>query len=135
MELKNLRARVCRGSSQVLRMKFFATHPIGIDQGEVALFSDFENGGEMWTGSGARERRHAVLFEEPFRSVPAVQVSISLWDIDTSSAVRAEVVAEKVTCDGFDVVFRTWSDTRVARVRVAWTAIGDVPHDDDWEVF
>ncbi|MEM7320585.1 MAG: H-type lectin domain-containing protein [Pseudomonadota bacterium] len=116
-------------------MKFFTTHPVGVDQGEVALFADFEDGGEMWTGSGARERRKAVQFEEPFRSEPVVQVNVSLWDVDASSAVRAEVTAENVTDRGFEIVFRTWSDTRVARVRVAWMAIGEVSHDDDWEVY
>ncbi|SPJ28325.1 H-type lectin domain-containing protein [Falsiruegeria mediterranea] len=115
-------------------MKTFKTHPIGIAQGDAQIFADFENDGEMWTGSGTRERRHAVTFDQPFRSTPAVQVGISLWDVDTSAAVRAEVVAESITPDGFDIVFRTWADSRVARARVAWMAIGDVTTDDDWDV-
>ena len=89
----------------------------------------------MWTGTGPRERRKAVQFEEPFRSPPSVQVNVSLWDVDTGSAVRAEITAQNVTEQGFEIVFRTWSDTRVARLRVAWTAIGEVPHDDDWEIY
>ncbi|WP_171120210.1 MULTISPECIES: H-type lectin domain-containing protein [unclassified Ruegeria] len=115
-------------------MKVFQTHPIGIDQGETVLFSDFSNGGDMWTGEGARERRSAVSFSQPFRSVPVVQVNISLWDVDTSAPLRAEVVAEDVTATGFNAVFRTWSDTRIARIRVKWTAIGEVAHDDDWDI-
>ncbi len=115
-------------------MKYFRTHPIGIDQGDVALFSDFEDDGEMWTGSGDRERRTTVRFAEPFRSVPAVHVSISLWDIDNNAAVRAEVIAEKITREGFEIVFRTWHDTHVARVRAAWMAIGDVSGEDDWDI-
>lgn len=116
-------------------MKFFTTHPIGIAQGEEALFSDFADDGEMWTGSGPRERRKSVRFEDRFRSVPVVQIGISLWDIDTETPVRAEIRAENVTEAGFDAVFRTWSDTRVARIRAAWIAIGEVAHDDDWEVY
>ncbi|WP_372573861.1 H-type lectin domain-containing protein [Ruegeria jejuensis] len=116
-------------------MQIFSTHPVGILQGELGLFSDFENGGEMWTGHGPRERRTTVSFSEPFRSIPAVQLSMSLWDFDTNTAMRAELKAENVTENGFEAVFRTWADTRVARLRVAWTAIGDVPHDDDWEVY
>lgn len=116
-------------------MKFFTTHPIGIAQGEEALFSDFADDGEMWTGSGPRERRKSVRFEDRFRSVPVVQIGISLWDIDTETPVRAEIRAENVTEAGFDAVFRTWSDTRVARIRAAWIAIGEVTHDDDWEVY
>ncbi|KIC41488.1 ATP synthase [Ruegeria sp. ANG-R] len=115
-------------------MKKFQTHPIGIDQGESVLFSDFADGGDMWTGEGARERRTAIRFTEPFRSVPIVQIGVALWDVDTSSALRAEVQAEDITPEGFDAVFRTWSDTRIARIRVAWTAIGEVSHEDDWDI-
>lgn len=88
----------------------------------------------MWTGEGARERRKAVRFREAFRSPPAVQVSISLWDMDTSAAVRAHLLAENVTCEGFEIVFRTWADSRVARIRAAWMAIGELPFGDDWDV-
>lgn len=115
-------------------MKRLRSHLIGIDQGEVTLFSDFEDGGEMWTGTGPRERRRPVWFSQKFRGVPAVQVTVSLWDVDTDSAVRAELTAENVTDARFEVVFRTWLDTRVARVRVAWTAIGELADDDDWDI-
>ena len=115
-------------------MKTFSTHPIGIDQGEAVLFSEFAEGGEMWTGDGPRERRSQINFSQPFRSVPVVQIGVSLWDVDTSSALRAEVVAEDISPEGFSAVFRTWSDTRIARIRVNWTAIGDVAHKDDWDI-
>ena len=116
-------------------MKRFSNHLIGIDQGDVVLFSDFEDGGIMWTGTGPRERRQAVKFSEAFRAEPVVHTSISMWDVDTASAVRAEVVAENITRTGFDIVFRTWLDTRVARVRVAWMGIGELPHEDDWDIY
>lgn len=116
-------------------MKRISNHSMGIDQGDVILFSDFEDGGEMWTGKGLRERRKPVIFKEKFRGSPVVQVSVSLWDIGAGSAVRAEVVAENTTPAGFDIVFRTWSDTRVARIRVTWTAFGELPHEDDWELY
>ncbi|UWR02071.1 H-type lectin domain-containing protein [Ruegeria conchae] len=115
-------------------MKKFLSHPIGIDQGESVLFSDFADGGDMWTGQGARERRTAIRFKEAFRSVPFVQIGVALWDVDTSSALRAEVQAEDITPEGFNAVFRTWSDTRIARIRVSWTAIGEVAHEDDWNI-
>ena len=54
-------------------MRKLQAHLIGIDQGKTEVFSEFETGGEMWTGSGARERRQAVVFSEPFRSAPVVQ--------------------------------------------------------------
>jgi hypothetical protein len=108
---------------------------IGIDQGEDVLFSDYEDGGEMWTGSGARERRHKVKFSERFKDVPAVHISLSLWDMDSATNARADVAAEKVTDKGFEVVFRTWADTRVARVRIRWMAIGEAYHEDDWQLY
>lgn len=98
------------------------------------VFAEFEDGGDMWTGSGERERRQAVLFDEAFAALPAVQVSVSLWDMDTAVAIRAELVAENVTTTGFDIVFRTWGDSRIARVRASWMAIGDLPFEDDWDV-
>lgn len=115
-------------------MKKLRNHLIGVDQGDLPLFSDFEDGGEMWTGTGPRERRLNVSFSQEFREPPSVHVSLSLTDMDSGHHQRAEVIAENVGPQGFDAVFRTWGDTRVARVRVAWFAIGEVPHDDDWVV-
>lgn len=98
------------------------------------LFSEFENGGSMWTGKGKRERRKPVRFASPFAHPPAVQVSISLWDMETTAAIRADIQAEAITTDGFEIVFRTWSDSRIARVRANWLAIGELPFADDWDV-
>ncbi|MBE9637747.1 H-type lectin domain-containing protein [Salipiger mangrovisoli] len=105
---------------------------VGIDQGNEDLFSEFESGGTMWTGSGDRERRRHISFAEPFASPPNVQVVLSLWDIDNGGNIRADLGAENVSETGFDMVFRTWSDTRVARVRLSWMAIGEVRGEDDW---
>lgn len=116
-------------------MRKYVGSLIGIDQGNEEIFSEFATGGEMWTGHGARERRKPIKFSEPFRSVPSVQVSLSLWDMDQGANVRADISADKVTQTGFDLVFRTWSDTRVARVRMNWIAIGEVASDDDWELY
>ncbi len=110
-------------------------HLIGVDQGETAMFSEFENGGAMWTGKGPRERRESVVFSETFRTAPSVQASISLWDIDTENVIRAEVSTDKISNTGFDLVFRTWGDTRVARIRAAWMAIGELPHADEWSLY
>lgn len=115
-------------------MQRLRNHLVGVDQGELPLFSDFEDGGEMWTGTGPRASRKEVAFSASFRRPPVVQVAISLWDVDTSRAVRADVSSEAITEDGFDVVFKTWGDTRVARCRISWLAIGELQDDDDWQV-
>ena len=115
-------------------MKRLENHLIGIDQGDIVLFSDFEDGGAMWTGRGQRERRQSIKFAQTYSAVPSVHDSISMWDVDTKTPLRADVSAEKVSETGFDMIFRTWGDTRVARVRIAWTAIGELSESDDWDV-
>lgn len=107
---------------------------IGVVQGSRVLFSDFADDGVMWTGQGPRESRHLVTFKQAFRDAPAVMVGISMWDMDNKTNSRADISAENITAAGFHLVFRTWGDTRVARVRADWTAIGAVRDDDDWDV-
>lgn len=116
-------------------MKRLAAHRIGVDQGDDVLFSDYQDGGEMWTGDGPRERRQKIAFSDRFRASPTVHCSLSMWDVDHAKNVRADVSAENITDTDFDLVFRTWGDTRVARVRVAWMAIGEVMGEDDWELY
>ncbi len=115
-------------------MKKLRNHLIGVDQGQVTLFSDFEDGGPMWTGQGPREVRKDVRFSEVYRSTPRVMVAISMWDLDRETNLRADLSADAITREGFTLVFRTWGDTRVARIRAAWTAIGELSHPDDWEI-
>ncbi|MBT0958138.1 H-type lectin domain-containing protein [Alphaproteobacteria bacterium KMM 3653] len=115
-------------------MKKLQNHLVGIDQGSVVLFSDFEDDGEMWAGQGPRQKRMAISFSEEFRSAPTVFVSLAMWDMDQKSNSRADIAAEGITEEDFELVFRTWGDTRVARVRANWMAIGELKHHDDWEI-
>jgi len=116
-------------------MKRLAAQLIGIDQGDVLLFSDYEDDGDMWTGNGLRERRCDVSFSDTYRAPPAIHLSMSLLDIATGPSVRTDVIAENVTERGFTIVFRTWEDSRIARIRVAWTAIGELLADEDWDLY
>jgi len=115
-------------------MKKLRSNTVGIDSDDVILFSDYEDDGEMWTGQGQRERRRRIKFSEKFKSPPTVQLSPSLWDLDTATIMRADFAAESITRGGFEMVFRTWGDTRIARVRISWMAIGEVSEMDDWDV-
>nr|WP_172300307.1 H-type lectin domain-containing protein [Pseudoruegeria sp. HB172150] len=108
---------------------------VGVDRGSEMLFSDFEHGGRMWSGTGPRIRRKTVTFSEPFLAEPVVHVSISMWDMDNSSNARADLTAEKVTKGSFVLVFRTWGDSRVARIRADWMAVGEVTSEDDWALY
>jgi hypothetical protein len=115
-------------------MKRIRSGSIGIQQGSRVLFSDFADGGAMWTGQGDRESRHLITFKEPYLEPPVVTAHISMWDIDNKNTSRADITAEKITTSGFHLVFRTWGDTRVARVRANWIALGAVRDEDDWDV-
>ncbi len=116
-------------------MKKLRNHMIGIDQGDVVLFSDFEHNGLMWTGDGPRQARAVVRFSEPFTAPPSVRVGLTMWDMSNGANARADVTAEDVTETGFGILFRTWGDTKIARVRVGWQAIGAVPDEDEWELY
>ncbi len=110
-------------------------HLIAVAQGDEVLFSDYEDGGEMWVAEGTRERRCAVHFDEPFAEPPSVHCALSMWDMDQSHNQRADLMVEEITCDGFTAVFRTWGDSRIARARMAWMAIGAATDDDQWQLY
>lgn len=116
-------------------MQRLTTNNIGITQGSRVLFSDFVDDGPMWTGSGPREHRFEIAFEERFASIPNVHVALSMWDISSDQNQRMDIAAENISEAGFDLVFRTWGDSRVARVRANWMVIGPLPNEDDWELY
>lgn len=115
-------------------MKKLYSSVTGIDRGTVPMFSDFEDNGDMWAGDGEREKRVSVVFSEAFKSPPAVFVTLEMLDLHTETNYRVMTVAEKITDIGFDLVFKTWADTRIARANCAWMAIGEVASDDDWDI-
>ncbi|WP_114966331.1 H-type lectin domain-containing protein [Alkalilacustris brevis] len=115
-------------------MRVFDAQALGVEQGAVMLFTDFRDNGPMWAGSGEREVRRRVAFSRPFFALPSVSAHIGLWDTDSQTNLRADLTVENVAKDGFELVFRTWADTRIARLRADWMAIGPVPHPDNWEV-
>ena len=88
----------------------------------------------MWTGHGTREKRVAVTFAQPFTAVPSILIGISMWDMDHKTNSRVDIHAEAITMTGFEIVFRTWGDSRIARIRAEWTAIGPVEDEDAWDV-
>ena len=95
----------------------FSHTAVGVQQGDEVLFSAFEDGGPMWTDNGPRVERLRVTFPDPFLGPPVIHVGLSMWDIAVNTTQRADVTAEAVTPEGFEIVFRTWGETRVARVR------------------
>ncbi len=108
---------------------------VKLEQDDVVLFSDFEASGEMWSGHGPRVTVLPQTFRSAFRNAPIVHCGLSMWDIDTTSNARVDIRAENITTEGFDLVFRTWADTKIARVRANWLAIGETDHSDNWDVY
>lgn len=113
-------------------MQRFTFHEMGVLQGEVMMVADFDTRGPMWTGEGERVQRRHVAFAERFVMPPVVHVSPAMWDMDSERNQRGDLRVEAVTPAGFDLVFQTWGDTRIARMRVSWLAIGAVPDDQDF---
>lgn len=116
-------------------MKRLRNHLVGVDHGDVVLFSDFEHDGVMWTGEGPRQTRAHVEFTQSFRAPPVVQAALAMWDVSSDQNARMDLATEDITADGFAIVFRTWGDTKIARVRVNWMAVGELPHEDDWDLY
>lgn len=114
-------------------MHRFDHFAVGVVNGLVH-FSGFENDGPLWTGQGPRVEKRHVRFDPPFVAPPVVHVSVTMWDISVIGNQRVDVQAAEVDARGFVVEFRTWGDTRVARARVGWMAIGAVRHDEDFDV-
>ncbi|MCB5408963.1 H-type lectin domain-containing protein [Pseudogemmobacter faecipullorum] len=108
--------------------------PVGILQGSEILFADFATGGPMWVGEGPREVRSRVSFPQPFQAPPAVMAGLSMWDLDHRTNSRIDLSTAAVTAEGFDLVFRTWGDSRIARIRASWTAIGQLRDAEQWQV-
>lgn len=108
---------------------------VGISQGVEALFSHHENAGPMWAGAGPRVSRSWVRFDDAYQEPPSVIVTLSMWDLDNKTNARADVSAEKISATGFEIVFKTWGDTRIARARASWLAIGPVDHEDTWQLY
>jgi len=115
-------------------MQRLESNTIGIDQGDVVLFSDFEDDGEMWRGDGPRQTRMGVAYSGRYIAVPFVTVSVSMLDMSKTSNIRWDVQTEDITITGFNIIFRTWGDTQVARCRVAWQSIGPVQTEDTWDL-
>lgn len=77
------------------------------------------------TGSDEREWRQPVVFAKTFDATPTVTVGITALDIDQSANSRVIAEAQNITEKGFDLVYKTWSNTVLYGVRSSWLAFGD----------
>jgi H-type lectin domain-containing protein len=88
------------------------------------LFNHVDENGPMWAGDGDREVRVEVRFSAIFQRPPHISLGISGIDSSMAQNLRFSLVHEAVTTEGFEIVMKTWSDTKIARASVNWSAIG-----------
>ncbi|MBE9477430.1 MAG: H-type lectin domain-containing protein [Proteobacteria bacterium] len=88
------------------------------------LFNHVDSNGPMWVGDGDREVRLRVSFTANFQRPPHITLGISGMDSSSAQNLRFSLVSEAVTSEGFEIVLKTWSDTKIARASVNWSAIG-----------
>ena len=88
------------------------------------LFNHVDDNGPMWSGDDDREVRVAVRFAAHFQRPPHITLGISGLDSSCGQNLRFSLVADVVTALGFEIVFKTWADTKIARASVNWSAIG-----------
>ncbi len=65
-----------------------------------------------------------IRFSREFDSTPRVYVAFSHLDASREFNLRAMVLAENVTMQGFDCRFQTWAESRVFQAKAVWLAIG-----------
>ncbi|RMC31646.1 hypothetical protein C9E81_20375 [Paracoccus alkanivorans] len=90
------------------------------------LFNHVDRGLPMWSESGERKVSADITFQRPFRSPPTVTLGLTGIDSAHDQNLRVWLEAKNVSETGFTIECNTWSDTRIARVAIFWSAIGAV---------
>jgi len=70
---------------------------IGVDQGDIEIFSEFEEGGAMWSGDGPRERRRHVRFAQSVDARNALGAEPAAPRSPTMRAMRSPPDASETT--------------------------------------
>eukprot|EP00727_Mastigamoeba_balamuthi_P002182 m51a1_g11961 hypothetical protein (367) ;mRNA; f:796648-798256 len=78
-------------------------------------------------GAGERNVTARILFRKPFANGVAPRVAVCLAGVDAAPTAdhRVAVLARDVTHEAFVLVVRTWSNSAVNSVSVAWLAVED----------
>ncbi len=97
--------------------------PIATSSGITCVGHETEDW-NLATGEGLREFLWPITFEFPFGAPPVVQLSLSGFDLDQRDSSRISIAPANIGPQGFDLVIRTWENSRVYRVEASWIAIG-----------
>jgi len=69
---------------------------------------------------------YRVQFDTPFSNIPVVQVGLSGFDIDNRDSARISVLTDAITAETFNIVIKTWRNTRIYSAEISWIALGQV---------
>lgn len=118
-------------------MQIFSHHAVGLQQGSSLMFSAFEDGGPIVVGQWRVEQvRRICRLHTQVSADAGGSGAPSACGTLTATATSGPRSAPKTSPPAaFDLVFSTWGDTRVARIRADWIAIGALPHEDDFRVW
>ena len=108
-------------------MGSFIANVVSIQTGEKSNGAWMNSDWRLHIGIGERTYTTAVRFKSPFQEPPKVALALSGQDVDGEKNNRIQLIARDITVDGFNLVYRTWSDTAVYNVWATWTAIGLQP--------
>lgn len=97
---------------------------VQIITGAGELFNHVATNGPMWYEEGDREVRFKIIFTDSFQKIPHITLGVTGMDSSKAQNLRFSLMAESVTLEGFDIVMKTWSDTKIARASVNWSALG-----------
>lgn len=98
----------------------------GVQSGSTEIFNHVDENKPMWSGDGDREVRLTIPFDAPFSEPPHVMIGLSGIDSSHAQNLRINLLTTDVTQESFTVICTTWSDTKIARASVTWTALGDI---------
>ena len=82
----------------------------------------FSSSWTLLNNDGDRTTIKHINFKNPFIVKPQVITSLNNLDVDKDRNLRIKVSPLNVTENGFDIEFRTYSDTRIFSAGVVWFA-------------
>lgn len=94
-----------------------------IQSGTRRVFHHYPNH-YMWKGSGERSVTEFIQFDSQFIKTPTLHVALHSFDASNAANLRVVIDVEAITLSGFECTIRTWGNTKLAFVDIAWLAIG-----------
>ncbi|XP_056013366.1 uncharacterized protein LOC130046504 [Ostrea edulis] len=85
---------------------------------ETGRFSKYNSPPPKWPFA------QRVVFKIPFQNAPTVTYGLYLLDVGSSSNTRVSSSTSSITKEGFQLVLRSWADTKLYGAGIMWMACG-----------